>query len=43
MKKKQYSFLDQRRTDFDQDYDEFCKQTSELHVSMFLISQAHKD
>uniref|UniRef100_A0A8C2GA91 Dynein, axonemal, heavy chain 5 n=1 Tax=Cyprinus carpio TaxID=7962 RepID=A0A8C2GA91_CYPCA len=31
MKKKQYSFLDQRRTDFDQDYDEFCKQTSELH------------
>uniref|UniRef100_A0A8C1PA60 Dynein, axonemal, heavy chain 5 n=1 Tax=Cyprinus carpio TaxID=7962 RepID=A0A8C1PA60_CYPCA len=34
MKKKQYSFLDQRRTDFDQDYDEFCKQTSELHVSI---------
>ncbi|RXN22872.1 dynein heavy chain axonemal [Labeo rohita] len=31
MKKKQYSFLDQRRTDFDQDYDEFCKQISELH------------
>ncbi|XP_026120715.1 dynein heavy chain 5, axonemal isoform X1 [Carassius auratus] len=31
MKKKQYSFLDQRKTDFDQDYDEFCKQTSELH------------
>ncbi|XP_051576060.1 dynein axonemal heavy chain 5 [Myxocyprinus asiaticus] len=31
MKKKQYSFLDQRRTDFDQDYDAFCKQTSELH------------
>uniref|UniRef100_A0A8C1TUR2 Dynein, axonemal, heavy chain 5 n=1 Tax=Cyprinus carpio TaxID=7962 RepID=A0A8C1TUR2_CYPCA len=37
MKKKQYSFLDQRRTDFDQDYDEFCKQTSELHVSMFSV------
>ena len=33
MKKKPYSFLDQRRTDFDQDYDEFCKHTNELHVS----------
>ncbi|TRY93886.1 hypothetical protein DNTS_016033 [Danionella cerebrum] len=31
MKKKQYSFLDQRHTDFDQDYEEFCKQTGELH------------
>ncbi|KPP75577.1 dynein heavy chain 5, axonemal-like [Scleropages formosus] len=31
MKKKQYSFLDQRRTDFDQDYEEFCKGTKELH------------
>ncbi|KAG9276172.1 dynein heavy chain 5, axonemal [Astyanax mexicanus] len=31
MKKKPYSFLDQRRTDFDQDYEEFCKQTTELH------------
>uniref|UniRef100_A0A674BZI9 Dynein axonemal heavy chain 5 n=1 Tax=Salmo trutta TaxID=8032 RepID=A0A674BZI9_SALTR len=31
MKKKHYSFLDQRRTDFDQDYDEFCKNTTELH------------
>ncbi|KAG5271166.1 hypothetical protein AALO_G00176670, partial [Alosa alosa] len=31
MKKKPYSFLDQRRTDFDQDYDEFCKHTNELH------------
>uniref|UniRef100_A0A8B9HQN0 Dynein, axonemal, heavy chain 5 n=1 Tax=Astyanax mexicanus TaxID=7994 RepID=A0A8B9HQN0_ASTMX len=30
MKKKPYSFLDQRRTDFDQDYEEFCKQTTEL-------------
>uniref|UniRef100_A0A671S0V1 Dynein heavy chain 5, axonemal-like n=1 Tax=Sinocyclocheilus anshuiensis TaxID=1608454 RepID=A0A671S0V1_9TELE len=37
MKKKQYSSLDQRTTDFDQDYDEFCKQTSELHVSMFSV------
>ncbi|CDQ81045.1 unnamed protein product [Oncorhynchus mykiss] len=31
MKKKHYSFLDQRRTDFDQDYDEFCKNTTDLH------------
>ncbi|XP_038567842.1 dynein heavy chain 5, axonemal [Micropterus salmoides] len=31
MKKKRYSFLDQRRTDFDADYEEFCKSTSELH------------
>ncbi|XP_031154494.1 dynein heavy chain 5, axonemal isoform X1 [Sander lucioperca] len=31
MKKKHYSFLDQRRTDFDVDYEEFCKSTSELH------------
>ncbi|XP_070767347.1 dynein axonemal heavy chain 5 isoform X1 [Enoplosus armatus] len=31
MKKKHYSFLDQRRTDFDVDYEEFCKSTAELH------------
>ncbi|MGH0184369.1 UNVERIFIED_CONTAM: hypothetical protein FKN15_014875 [Acipenser sinensis] len=31
MKKKQYNFLDQRKTDFDQDYDEFCKHTDDLH------------
>ncbi|XP_048363840.1 dynein axonemal heavy chain 5 [Sphaerodactylus townsendi] len=31
LKKKQYNFLDQRKTDFDQDYEEFCKQTSDLH------------
>ncbi|XP_075868615.1 dynein axonemal heavy chain 5 isoform X3 [Nelusetta ayraudi] len=31
MKQKHYSFLDQRRTDFDVDYDEFCKSTAELH------------
>lgn len=36
MKNKQYNFLDQRRTDFDQDYDEFCRQTTELHVSRSL-------
>lgn len=32
IKKKEYNFLDQRKMDFDQDYDEFCKQTNELHV-----------
>lgn len=36
MKKKHYSFLDQRRTDFDVDYEEFRKSTSELHVSKIL-------
>jgi len=39
MKKKHYSFLDQRRTDFDVDYEEFCKSTSELHVSKILQTQ----
>ncbi|KAM4687754.1 dynein axonemal heavy chain 5 [Discoglossus pictus] len=31
IKKKQYNFLDQRKTEFDQDYDEFVKQTNEVH------------
>nr|XP_009683066.1 PREDICTED: dynein heavy chain 5, axonemal [Struthio camelus australis] len=31
MKKKQYNFLDQRKTDFDQDYEEFCKEINDLH------------
>ncbi|KAL6108919.1 dnah5 [Pungitius sinensis] len=31
MKTKHYSFLDQRKTDFDADYEEFCNNTSELH------------
>ncbi|XP_014864164.1 PREDICTED: dynein heavy chain 5, axonemal [Poecilia mexicana] len=31
MKKKNYSFLDHRKTDFDVDFEEFCKSTSELH------------
>ncbi|XP_015212531.2 dynein axonemal heavy chain 5 isoform X1 [Lepisosteus oculatus] len=31
MKKKQYNFLDQRKTDFDQDYVDFCKSTNDLH------------
>ncbi|XP_041649230.1 dynein heavy chain 5, axonemal [Cheilinus undulatus] len=34
MKKKHYSFLDQRRTDFDIDYEEFCKSTAELHSQL---------
>uniref|UniRef100_A0A7N8XMR9 Dynein, axonemal, heavy chain 5 n=1 Tax=Mastacembelus armatus TaxID=205130 RepID=A0A7N8XMR9_9TELE len=34
-----YSFLDQRRTDFDDDYEEFCKSTSELHVSYISQTQ----
>ncbi|KAM6102183.1 dynein axonemal heavy chain 5 isoform 6-T6 [Theristicus caerulescens] len=31
MKKRHYNFLDQRRTDFDQDYEEFCKEINDLH------------
>ncbi|KAM4875452.1 dynein axonemal heavy chain 5 [Thomomys bottae] len=31
IKRKEYDFLDQRKTDFDQDYEEFCKQIDELH------------
>ncbi|XP_057691021.1 dynein axonemal heavy chain 5 isoform X3 [Corythoichthys intestinalis] len=34
MKTKHYSFLDQRRTDFDVDYEEFCKSTNELHEQL---------
>ncbi|MEQ2301129.1 Dynein heavy chain 5, axonemal, partial [Ameca splendens] len=34
LKKKHYSFLDHRRTDFDVDYEEFCKSTSELHKQL---------
>uniref|UniRef100_A0AAR2JKW7 AAA+ ATPase domain-containing protein n=1 Tax=Pygocentrus nattereri TaxID=42514 RepID=A0AAR2JKW7_PYGNA len=36
IKKKPYSFLDQRRTDFDQDYEEFCKQTITYRVILLL-------
>lgn len=28
-----YDFLDQRKMEFDQDYDDFKRQISELHVS----------
>ncbi|KAM9637240.1 dynein axonemal heavy chain 5 [Morphnus guianensis] len=31
MKKRPYNFLDQRKTDFDQDYEEFCKEINDLH------------
>ncbi|XP_078395203.1 dynein axonemal heavy chain 5 [Cetorhinus maximus] len=34
LKKKQYNFLDQRKTDFDQDYEEFCKQTHDVHSQL---------
>uniref|UniRef100_A0A8C3CTQ3 Dynein axonemal heavy chain 5 n=1 Tax=Cairina moschata TaxID=8855 RepID=A0A8C3CTQ3_CAIMO len=32
MKKKHYNFLDQWKADFDQDYEEFCKEINDLHV-----------
>ncbi|XP_027519572.1 dynein heavy chain 5, axonemal isoform X6 [Corapipo altera] len=31
MKNKHYNFLDQRKTDFDQDYEEFCREINDLH------------
>ncbi|XP_048224317.1 dynein axonemal heavy chain 5 [Perognathus longimembris pacificus] len=31
IKRKDYNFLDQRKMDFDQDYEDFCKQISDLH------------
>lgn len=34
MKKKPYNYLDQRKTDFDQDFEEFKRQIGELHVSL---------
>ncbi|POI29281.1 hypothetical protein CIB84_006969, partial [Bambusicola thoracicus] len=30
MKKKDYNFLDQRKADFDRDYEEFCKEINDL-------------
>uniref|UniRef100_A0A673GVC6 Dynein heavy chain 5, axonemal-like n=1 Tax=Sinocyclocheilus rhinocerous TaxID=307959 RepID=A0A673GVC6_9TELE len=41
MKKKQYSFLDQRRTDFDQDYDEFSKQLFGIFKNYLFIYFPH--
>ncbi|XP_033755107.1 LOW QUALITY PROTEIN: dynein heavy chain 5, axonemal-like [Pecten maximus] len=34
MKKKPYDFLDQRKTEFDMDYDEFKRQVAELHANI---------
>ncbi|XP_051632386.1 dynein axonemal heavy chain 5-like, partial [Manacus candei] len=31
IKSKHYNFLDQRKTDFDQDYEEFCREINDLH------------
>nr|XP_031360558.1 dynein heavy chain 5, axonemal-like [Lonchura striata domestica] len=31
MKNKHYDFLDHRKTDFDQDYEEFCRDINDLH------------
>lgn len=36
IKKKEYNFLDQRKMDFDHDYEEFCKQTHDLHVGCII-------
>uniref|UniRef100_A0A5F8GJ93 Dynein axonemal heavy chain 5 n=1 Tax=Monodelphis domestica TaxID=13616 RepID=A0A5F8GJ93_MONDO len=36
IKKKEYNFLDHRKTDFDQDYEEFCKETNDLHVGCMM-------
>ena len=33
MKKKPYDLLDQRKTDYDNDYQDFKRSISELHVS----------
>uniref|UniRef100_G3NTE1 Dynein, axonemal, heavy chain 5 n=1 Tax=Gasterosteus aculeatus aculeatus TaxID=481459 RepID=G3NTE1_GASAC len=42
MKKKNYSFLDQRRTDFDADYEEFSKNTSELGIPDLGIEEKYQ-
>ena len=38
MKKKPYDYLDQRKADFDQDFEEFKRQINDLHVSGVLIA-----
>lgn len=35
MKKKPYDYLDQRKMDFDSDFDEFKRAIQELHVSHY--------
>ncbi|BFZ13509.1 hypothetical protein BsWGS_16546 [Bradybaena similaris] len=44
IRKKPYDFLDQRKMDFDQDYDEFRRQISELHTAIvtFMDSKFEK-
>jgi dynein heavy chain len=37
LKKKPYDFLDQRRADFDNDYEDFKKAIGDLHVFFFLF------
>ena len=34
MKSKPYDFLDQRRMEFDDDYEDFKRQISELHANI---------
>ena len=34
LKKKSYDFLDQRRTEFDTDYDDFKRVIQDLHVKV---------
>ncbi|XP_010139316.1 PREDICTED: dynein heavy chain 5, axonemal-like, partial [Buceros rhinoceros silvestris] len=34
MKKRHYNFLDQRKTDFDQDYEEFCREINDIHEQL---------
>jgi dynein heavy chain, axonemal len=35
LKKKTYDFLDQRRTEFDTDYEDFKRVIQDLHVNYF--------
>ena len=37
MKKKTYDFLDQRKQEFDADFDEFKRMVAELHVCIYLL------
>ncbi|XP_065523675.1 dynein axonemal heavy chain 5 [Lathamus discolor] len=40
MKKRHYNFLDQRKIDFDQDYEEFCKEINDLHDQLRVFVDA---
>lgn len=37
MKKKPYDFLDQRKAEFDQDFEDFKRQISDLHVGLLAL------